>query len=247
MSLSHFQFDTNRSAPAQSRSALKLRIFSIALATVLCLQAIWILAPEFYRPPLPFFPTTRNEVDEFSNARAAAADAARLGWIRGDLWVDYALAADALFLGRISDSASHIGEENSEIAEHAATLAPYDARAWLLLSNLNFVVGAKVENAVAQLKMSFYTAPNDSRLVPLRISLAARLPFIDEETQNLLEHDLRLAALHKPNLNSAIVTAYNNGSSVGREIIGKRLADIDPRFWAELVTRLDKHENIHRP
>jgi hypothetical protein len=234
MSLSHSQFDIGRTAPLDSRSGIKLRIFSIVFAIVLCLQATWILVPELFRQPLPFFPAAKNEIDEFSDARTAAGNAARFAWVRGDLWVNYALAVGAPILDSSSDLAVGTIEENHGIAEHAATLAPYDARVWLLLSGLSFALGTKDNNAIAQLKMSFYTAPNDSRLIPLRLSLATRLVSIDEEVQNLIEHDVRTVALHRPELNSAMLFAYNRASSVGREFIEKRLAEIDPRFLTEL-------------
>jgi len=230
--LSHSQYDGSRAA--SGRSATKIRLYSIALAIVLCLQSIWILTPELIRQSLPYFPTDRTEINDFSEARKANATAANVAWIRGDLWVDFALAASAPLLNGISNSADDTVTADREIAEHAAALAPYDARVWLLLSGLNFASDSKNTNAVAQLKMSFYTAPNDIRLIPLRLSLAARLDSIDDEVQNLIEHDVRTGVRGKPSLNSGILAAYNNGSPAGRGFIETKLAEIDPQFLAEL-------------
>ena len=146
--MSHSQYDGSRAA--STRSATKIRIYSIALAIVLCLQSIWILTPELIRQPLPYFPTDRTGINEFSEARKADAAAAKVAWIRGDLWADFALASSAPHLNGISNSADDTVTVGREIAEHAAALAPYDARVWLLLSGLNFASDSKSTDAVAQ-------------------------------------------------------------------------------------------------
>ena len=209
----------------------------IVFVVVLGLQAAWILIPEIIRKPLPYFPASQTEINTLIEHRDAAVAAAKVAWVRGDLWVDYALTADAGFLisiDKITRSPNETEAESRQIAEHAAAHAPYDARVWLLLSAINAKSGWKNDKALAQLKMSFYTSPNDIRLIPLRMRIATRLESIaDDELQNLIEHEIR-TAVRKPGLRSIIATAYREASPAGRQFIEAKLAVLDPNLASEL-------------
>src|SRR4051812_45914247 len=73
----------------------RLRLVALALGILLGLQAVWLLAAEVIRPALPYFTTNKAEIEIAAKRQEAAALAARLGWPRGELWVEAAITADA--------------------------------------------------------------------------------------------------------------------------------------------------------
>jgi len=200
------------------RAPLSFRLFATIFAVVLGLQAAWLLSAELMRVSLPFFPGDKTEIEYALAQRELAAAAAKVGWLRGDLWADYALAADSRSLNDVP--AATASDMTELMSERALAFAPYDARLWLLLSAINARSGWKDDKTLAQLKMSYYTAPNDTRLIPLRIAIAIQSQAIgDEELQILVEHEIRTLILHKPELKPVIVMAYRGASPAGRRFL----------------------------
>src|SRR3974390_2051069 len=62
-------------------------------AGVLTLQAAWLLVTEFIRPGLPYFP--QPTATEEASAGSRAEMAASIGWLRGELWTDAAIAGSS--------------------------------------------------------------------------------------------------------------------------------------------------------
>jgi hypothetical protein len=127
-------------------------------------------------------------------------------------------------------------ESAFSIAETAAALAPSDARAWVLLAsaNLQFVLNS---NALAQLKMSYYTSPYNQYLFPLRIQTIARSPApIDDELRSLVEYEMRVVIQYKPKLMSSIAPALRVASPTGRQFLLTLLGKLDPDFVSKLNT-----------
>jgi hypothetical protein len=217
------------SMQTKSFSLAGFRLYGLVCASTLAVATIWLLAPEILRPSLPYFPTAQAEIDSTTPQKESAASAARLGWPRGNLWVDYALTENAELLSGFASGATSSAERDTSVSAAAASLAPYDPRPWLLLAMTNG------PQTAAQLKMSFYTAPNDLRLIPARLRIVARSASLgDEELRSLFEHDLRTVVTHAPNLRSSIVAAYLAGSAVGREFIEATLKSVDAELLAEL-------------
>src|ERR1035437_3055762 len=215
------------------RTPLAFRLCVILFAGVLGLQAAWVLSAELLRRPINFFPNDTREIESRFAQSGAAATAAEVGWLRGDLWADYALSADSILLIEPPPA----NDRTKMVSEQAAALAPYDARLWLLLAAINAKNGLSDGKTVAQLKVSFYTAPNDIRLIPLRLRIATQSPSIsDDELQKLIEHELR-TALRKPELKPIIATAYRDASTAGRQFIETTLTVFDAGFLSELHAR----------
>lgn len=214
---------------AVSASA-RLRLLALVFGVLLAVEAAWLLPAEAIRPNLPYFPADQTEIETVTKRHDAASTAAHLGWPRGELWVDAAIAADAGVIER--GAAMHtVGDGASA---HAAALAPSDARPWLLLAATGSADGAK-ERTLAPLKMSFYTAPNEVRLIPLRLRIAVRADSTsDEELQNLIEHDMRTILMRAPMLKPAMVAAYAGATAAGRRFMEDKLAALDPGFLGEL-------------
>jgi hypothetical protein len=216
-----------------TRAPISFRLYVTIFAVVLGLQAAWLLSAELIRVPLPFFPSDKTEIEYMSAHRDRAATAAWIGWLRGDLWADYAFTADSRLL---NDAGARAANDQTELmSERALARAPYDSRLWLLLSAINVESGWKNDKTLAQLKMSYYTAPNDTRLIPLRIPIALQSQAIgDEEMQGLVAHEIRSLIQHKPELKPIIAMAYRGASSAGRHFIEEKLAELDRKFLIEL-------------
>ena len=83
--------------------------------------------------------------------------------------------------------------------------------------------------------MAYYTAPNESRLLPLRLLIAARSNAIeDSDVQQFVRRDLRLlmAQRQKP----AVIEAYQSASPEGKRFIEQALGEIDPTYVGSLRT-----------
>lgn len=232
--MSHFNFERGFAAPTTQQDRSWFRTGALLLGIVLALQAAWILVPGLLRPAMPFFPTTASEAAALSTRHAEAALAATLGWPRGDLWVDTAVTGDTTLLSAFEGGqASHAPAANGATAETAAKLAPADGRAWLLLA----MASARAHNpqAAAQLKMSYYTAPSNAQLFPLRVQVAAQLPAMpDKELQGFLQEDLKTTLQAAPGMARSVASAYRAATPPARQFFDTALAEADPK----LLTRL---------
>src|SRR4051794_27123231 len=75
-----------------------LRTLIMSFSGVIGLGALWVLSTELLRPPLGYFPVDAKEAMQFDAAATAAAKAARIGDIRGDVWAAAAVAEAAPLL-----------------------------------------------------------------------------------------------------------------------------------------------------
>lgn len=214
------------------RTPKSFRIGIAASAGFLFVAGAWIVAAELARASVPFF-STASEVREASTKSSTAAAAAHIGWLRGDLWAEYALLFDSSVL---SDNAplpsSNKIESKSGVALAAA---PFDARLWLLLSALNAKLGWKDTKTLSQLKMSYYTSPNDIRLFPLRLAISMQPQAVDdEELRTLLGHEIRIIVARKRELKPLLAIAYRDTSPSGRRFVEEQMAGLDDAFLKEL-------------
>lgn len=215
---------------------IAVRRYATCFAVILGLQAAWILSAELMRPANSFFPASADQAKIAAANYTHAATAAWLGWPRRDLWSDYAVAANAALIGDIEagSGAAAANKDASDVAETAAKLAPSDARNWVLLAMSNLIAG-NYSKALAQLKMSYYTAPFSEDLFPVRIAIAARsASAADDELGSYVEYELGVIVREKPDLKRSIALAYQQGSVAGRQFLDRTLTKLDPTYLAQL-------------
>ncbi len=83
--------------------------------------------------------------------------------------------------------------------------------------------------------MSYYTGPNETLLIPMRLSVATQSEAInDPELQILVTNDVRTILLRKPDMKPTLVAAYRDASPEGKRFIETAVAQLDPSFAAEL-------------
>ncbi len=227
------------SRPANTVGYRWFRSLVFLFAVVLTCQAFWILAAEFSRAPAVAFPTDPDPAADAAANRSAAHLAARFGIVRGDLWAEDALTySDVL---RHDDKNSSVAkdpaaiEQGRRVAERTLALAPYDARIWLMLASIDSRFDWLNGKASAALRNSYYTGANETALIPVRLFLSLSLPAItDSDFQQLVRHDLRTIITRKPEMKSAIVSAYQYALPEGQQFIKDALNDLDPNLLSTL-------------
>jgi hypothetical protein len=204
-----------------------LRLTATVYAAVLGVSALWLLTAELVRSASPFFPEDASTAQAAAAQRGAAAVAAWIGLVRGNLWTDYAVT---LVPGEPTADAAAASLQSLQgtrlAAMRGAELAPYDARAWLLLADVDS--RGLDHKATGPLKMSYYTAPNAVSLIPLRVNIATRTDAItDPDLQILVGGEIRTIITRKPDLKSAIVKAYRDALPEGRRFIEAEVGELD--------------------
>ena len=90
-------------------------------------------------------------------------------------------------------------------------------------------------SAATALTMSYYTAPCNQALTPLRLSVATRGTAVqDAELRQLVEQDLQTILANKPNLRPAVLAAYATASAEGKHLIESVVQETDPAFRMQL-------------
>jgi len=212
------------SSPALTQAGLRkvLLMFAVTLG----IAGAWILISEFARPSRIGFPVHHNDLD--ADQRAKASRAAHVGLVRGDLWAELFFS----FSGR--DFGPTLNEAVLA-AQRALAYAPYRTEVWLLLADMAEKYQLPNPKSGAALTMSYYTAPYNWTLAPLRLSVAARGDALtDPELQQFVERDLRTILAGKPELRNAVRAAYVTASAPSRRFFESVVQQADPRFMTSL-------------
>jgi hypothetical protein len=221
-----------RVAAGDTVQTFRVRISMLALGSMLGLYALWQLAAVVAHPAAPYFLAVGRT--DHAGLAPAAARAAEIAQIRGDLWFDDALLTwqDAIS-GSGTDQASVVDDARGAVVR-AARLAPHDARAWLLLALIGADRGADPAQQAEALKMSYYTGPNDAALIPSRLKLAVQSPAIaDPDFQQLVSGEV-LAAIREPALRGAIIAAYRGASTDGKRFLRSAVGALDAGLIAQM-------------
>ena len=217
------------------RPLIQLRIPGVFIAAVAASYAAWVLAIEISRPRLPTFPTDKHAAATLAANQISAEYAAMIGFVRGDLWSEYAIT---LVANRNFESGRPPIIPNTAaiaVSERSIALGPHDARPWLLLADVHASLDGLNQTILGPLKMSYYTAPNEPSLIPLRLSLATRTEaVIDPDIQVLATNDIRTALMRRPDLKPALVSAYHGASPDGKRFLDTAINLLDPGFVAQL-------------
>jgi hypothetical protein len=213
---------------------------SLTLALLLSIHALWILVAELVRPwfgPETMFPATVSATD--INSMRLAANVA--GFLRSDLWTERVLVDAANVLGEQPTAANLLTQQNAEAvrtaAERALSNSPLNSRVWLVLATLSSQVARQHEMANEQLKMSYYTGPNDKAVMGHRLKFAVRSQALENaDLREVVRREIRTILLRAPELRPAITAAYREARPSDREFIATTVSATDPTFAATLRT-----------
>lgn len=201
--------------------AIVVRAAIAVLGCVLVSLGVWLLASESMRPAA----SARDE--------ANALRAARLGLVRGDLWLQAALSAPPEIHDGKSSSPDDVARVRAA-AVKAVRLAPHESHGWLILAATGVDAGQSIELKAAALKMSYYTGANEIALIPLRISIAVQPAMIgDPELRSLVDSEIRMIA-RDPKLIPVLAAAYRRTGTDGRQALQDIVSSIDARLLDEM-------------
>jgi hypothetical protein len=198
----------------------------ISLAVVTAIYCLWLLISELTQPHVIRMPIDLQTAAAAATKRAEANWAARFGILRGDLWAEAAYTfADLLWKSSKNDpNLSQSLETARNRLDKAIRYAPTNAGVWLLLSGF----AAQFKEATEALRMSYFTGPSDLSLMPIRTFVAAQMPTLDADMQQLARRDVRILLTHQQK--PAIMQAYRASSSAGKRLIEQEVSEKDPTF-----------------
>lgn len=214
-----------------------LRIGLLAFSFVLIAQAMWILLAEYHHPR-----RIRLPLDEPASAvarldRENASRAAARAVVRGDLWAESAFTFSNLIWAepaRGAELSAETGRQARLQLERALRYSPHRGDVWLLLTAMAERYGWQDRKPTALLKMSYYTAPNERALFPMRVKAAlAANGLHDMELPDMVRRDIRLMA-RTPVLKPALGAIYKAASGPSRDFVDRAMSEIDPAYLANL-------------
>jgi hypothetical protein len=110
-------------------------------------------------------------------------------------------------------------------------ISPHNPELWLALALLQAQRDPHDPVVFEALKMAYFTAPNDMRLVPVRLDVAGRFDLLaDPDIKDLAGNDVRLIMTRRPGLKPAIVSAFRRASDRGKAFLQDAVQSIDPTF-----------------
>jgi hypothetical protein len=161
--------------------------------------------------------------------------------VRGDLWAELFFSFANAILIRSGPDFGAIETLNEALpaARRALMFAPLRSDVWLLLAELAKDYELETPSAANALTMSYYTAPYNQALTPLRLSLATRGNAVrDAEQRQLVEQHLQFIFASKPNLRPAVIAAYATASAEGKHLIESVIQEADPAFLMRLKKKI---------
>lgn len=112
----------------------------------------------------------------------------------------------------------------------ALRYSPLRGDLWLMLAAISKEQKTPAHDVAALLKLSYYTAPNDLTLLPLRLTVAlgASSALSEPELRELVQRDVKIAFANQPTLRPALVAAYESASADGKTLVEHLVSDWDP-------------------
>lgn len=207
------------------------RVCLAVLGIALIIQTIWMVLPGRYLGGQSSLSTAVSAAawpNGISKPVSAAAAHEDLG-IRGESRSrgDPALAAD--------EQKTELPAASNAFAR-ALRSSPLRGDIWLILA------AAPKQDSIqtaAMLKMSYYTAPNDLDLLPLRLSVALVTDAVVRELEfrDLIKRDVSLVVTRRPAIKPALMAAYRSASAEGKIYLENLISELDPTYLDNMRAR----------
>lgn len=219
-------------------SASRFRVVAIVVAALTAVYAFASLFSEIFSARHPALPTDPSRV-VVQPIGPAARLAAAISPFRADLEGNYAATVALTALRPDNAVLSAAGAQANADAQddvvRVLKAAPHNSELWLLLALLQTQQKAASRQIIEALKMSYFTAPNDVQLMPLRLYTAALSSALsDPDLKELARGDVRLMLVRQPGLKPFLLFAYRQGSSLGKTFLENAVQSIDPEFVSVL-------------
>ena len=218
-------------APSPSFDRTWPRVALAIFGLLLTEQAAWILSAGKYSPSETLSPVEQNAVAT-SASRQEIWKAASVAKVRGDLWAESGFdRAGRLWLNPATElDKNGIPEPALDDFTHALLYSPHRGDVWLMLAALANRYKVAGYDAAALLKMSYYTAPNELALVPLRLHVALGTETRESELREMIKRDIGLILSRLPSLKPALSAAYRSAPANGKILAETLISEIDPGY-----------------
>lgn len=142
--------------------------------------------------------------------------------------------------GAASKEQSTAGPSAAHVFADALRYSPLRGDLWLMLAAMSKEYHSTRYDVVALLKLSYYTAPNDLELLPLRLSvgLGTNAAVREPELRELIKRDVKIAVMNRPALKPAVVAAYQSASVDGKIFADSVMSELDPSYVQNMRGRL---------
>jgi hypothetical protein len=218
-----------------------MNMFRIGLVALGLVIGVFTLASTFAeltsqeRPPFPSDPV------KFSSPSAAAVPSwlEAVSPLRSDLESNHTLivALQAVQSGTDRPAADQSARNVDAQArtKRLLSVAPYHADLWLALALLQAQHNPRDPLLVESLKVAYFIAPNDARLMAVRLDTATRFNALaDPDVKEFARGDVRLMVMRQPELRPAVISAYRRASSLGKAFLEEAVQSTDPSFLPTL-------------
>jgi len=215
-----------------------LALFGVFLST----QAAWILLAERYRLNHIGLPVDEKTATLAFAEQDKIKQGASLAVVRGDLWAESAFTyGGQLWINQAMelDAGDRFNTEALKTLTRALRYSPHRGDVWLMFAALADQCKWSGYQPSLLLKMSYYTAPNELALFPLRlnVSLHAKGVIEDAELQDMVRRDITVVLTRAPALRPALVAAYRSALPQGKVFAERVIAEIDPGYLGVVRAR----------
>ncbi|WFU39408.1 hypothetical protein QA640_34370 [Bradyrhizobium sp. CB82] len=228
----------HRTSPPTMTSSSRFRILLSALALIIgCYAMVSALAEVMALEPTTF-PADAAKISSRWTGNVPSSLAA-LSLFGSDLESNHALIAalQAIQSGqqepRTVRSTKHV--DAVDRVRRTLSISPYNPELWLALALLQTQRDPHDPVVVEALKMAYFVAPNDARMMPVRIDIASRFDALAiPDIKDLVRNDVQLILTRRPLSKSALVSAYRRASDLGKAFLEDAVESIDPSFLVTL-------------
>ena len=212
-----------------------LRVALALFGVFLSAQAAWILLAERQRLNHIRLPVDRMTATIAFAEQDKIKHAASLAVVRGDLWAESAFAyGRQLWIDRAADLdvGDQLNTEALRTLTRALRYSPHRGDIWLMFAALADKYRWSGYQPILLLKMSYYTAPNELALFPLRLNVALHAKGVidDAELQDMVRRDISVILTRAPALKPALVAAYKSALPQCKVFAERVISEIDPGY-----------------
>jgi hypothetical protein len=213
------------------RPIWKFRLFALVIVAFVGLFSIASLVAQFMKPPALPLPSSDSEASSPQSVSAARL-ASTIAPFRTDLKAGYgiALAAEAL-RSNGSRGQSTDNEAAQDAVQSALKFGPHDSRMWLVLAQLRAQKNLGDPLITEALKMSYFTGPNRTELIPVRLDLVTTSGALgDPDLSELARSDVRAMLTQSGEQRPALTRDYVRASATGKAFLEDSVRMLDPAF-----------------
>ncbi|MHC4046630.1 hypothetical protein [Bradyrhizobium sp. 23AC] len=207
-------------------ASMRIGLGSIAVALIA--QTVWLLAQPSYPGGLPVEALAANDASRQALLRVLPQNSLRSD---GDLRSGRPAPAPQPAANGAAASRPEFGVHPAAptVLAQALRSSPLRGDLWLMLAALSREQKSVEYDVAALLKLSYYTAPNDLVLLPLRLTAALGEASVvsDPELRELVQRDAKIAFARQPALRPALIAAYQSASAEGKALVDNLISEWD--------------------